>query len=54
MSDITWIQAFQMMLQIFRTIPAYNSELLEEKIDELVDSFMNAILTLLKTQLKTA
>lgn len=54
MSDITWIQAFQMMLQMFRTILADNCELSEEKIDELVDAFMNAIPALLKTQLQAA
>lgn len=54
MSDITWIQAFQMMLQMFRTILADNSELSDEKIDELVDAFMNAIPALLKLQLQAA
>ena len=54
MSDITWIQAFQMMLQMFRTILADNCELSDEKIDELVDAFMNAIPALLKTQLQAA
>jgi hypothetical protein len=52
MSDITWIQAFQMMLQMFRTILTENCELTEEKITELVDVFMNAIPALLKTQLQ--
>ena len=54
MSDITWIQAFQMMLQMFRTILADHCELSDEKIDELVDAFMNAIPALLKTQLQAA
>ena len=54
MSDITWIQAFQMMLQMFRTILVDNCELSNEKIDELVDAFMNAIPALLKTQLQAA
>jgi len=54
MSDITWIQAFQMMLQIFRTILADHCELSDEKINELVDAFMNAIPALLKTQLQAA
>ena len=54
MSDITWIQAFQMMLQMFRTILADYCELSDEKIDELVDAFMNAIPALLKTQLEVA
>lgn len=52
MSDITWIQAFQMMLQMFKTILTDNAELSDEKIDELVDSFMNAIPVLLKSKLQ--
>lgn len=50
----SWIQVFQMMLQMFRTILADNSELSDEKINELVDAFMNAIPVLLKTQLQAA
>ena len=38
MSDITWIQAFQMLLQMFRTLLAENTELSDEKIDEMVDN----------------
>jgi hypothetical protein len=44
MSDITWIQAFQMLLQMFQNI----------LVDELVDAFMNAIPTVLKSKLKAA
>ena len=54
MSDITWIQAFQMLLQMFRTTLTENTELSEEKISELVDAFMNALPALLKTQLQAA
>ena len=54
MSDITWIQAFQMLLQMFRTMLTENTELSEEKITELVDAFMNALPALLKTQLQAA
>ena len=36
MSDITWIQAFRMLLQMFRTILNNNTELSDDKIDELV------------------
>jgi len=31
MSDITWIQAFQMLLQMFRTMLSDNTELSDEK-----------------------
>ncbi len=54
MSDITWIQAFQMLLQMFRTMLTDNTELSDEKIDELMDAFMNALPVLLKTQLQAA
>ena len=52
MSDITWIQAFQMLLQMFRTMLTENTALSDEKISELVDAFMNALPVLLKTQLQ--
>lgn len=42
-SDITWIQAFQLMLQMFHNLLSDNSELSEEKISELVEAFMSAI-----------
>ena len=54
MSDITWIQAFQMLLQMFRTILNNNTELSDDKIDELVDTFMNTLPGLLKAQLQAA
>ena len=34
MSDITWIQAFQMLLQMFRSLLTENTELSDEKISE--------------------
>lgn len=52
MSDITWIQAFQLMLQMFRTMLADNIDISDEKIDEMVDAFMDAIPTLLKSKLQ--
>lgn len=54
MSDITWIQAFQLMLQMFRTLLADNIDISDEKIDELVEAFMDAIPTLLKSRLQVA
>ena len=50
MSDVTWIQAFQMMLQMFKTLLAEQLGVCDEKIDELVDAFMNAIPVLLKSK----
>ena len=52
MSDITWIQAFQMLLQMFQYILVDELELSEERLDELVDAFMKAIPTVLKFKLK--
>lgn len=54
MSDITWIQAFQLLLQMFRTLLADNINIAEEEIDKLVDTFMDAIPTLLKSKLQVA
>ena len=54
MSDITWIQVFQMLLQMFRTMLSDNTELSDEKIDELANVFMDALPALLKTKLQAA
>lgn len=54
MSDITWIQAFQMLLQMFRAMLNDNTELSDDKINELVDVFMNTLHALLKTQLQAS
>ena len=54
MSDITWMQAFQMLLQMFRTMLINNTELCDDKIDELVGTFINTLPALLKTQLQAA
>lgn len=54
MSDITWIQIFQMMLQMFRTLLADQIDISDEKIDELVDTFMDAIPALLRSKLQAA
>ena len=48
MSDITWIQAFQMLLQMFRTMLSDNTELSDEKINELANAFMDALPTMIK------
>jgi len=50
MSDITWIQAFQM----FRRMLSDNTELSDEKIAELADAFMNTHPVMLKTQLQAS
>ena len=54
MSDITWIQAFQLILQMFRTILADNIDISDEKIDEMVDAFMDAVPSILRSKLQAA
>ena len=54
MADITWIQAFQMLLQMFRTILTDYTELSDEKITQLVDTFMDTLPVILKTKLRAA
>ena len=46
MSDITWIQAFQMLLQMLRTM------LSDKKINELANAFMDALPAMMKIRLK--
>lgn len=54
MSDIAWIQAFQLKLQMFKTMLSKNASLSDEKIYELMDGFMDAVPTLLKSRLQAA
>lgn len=54
MSDITWIQAFQLLLQMFRELAADHLDITDDKIDALADAFMDAIPALLKSKLQTA
>ena len=54
MSDITWIQAFQLLLQMFRKLLTDYLDIIDDKIDELVDTFMNTIPTLLRSKLQAA
>lgn len=48
------IHAFQMILQMFRTVLADQIDLSDEKIDELVDAFTDAIPALLRSKLQAA
>ena len=54
MSDITWIQAFQLLFQMFRELLADNLDIADDKIDALVDAFMDAVPALLKSKLQAA
>jgi hypothetical protein len=54
LSDITWIQAFQVMLQMFSKLLSNDCELSEDKISELTDAFINTIPSALKERLKVA
>lgn len=54
MSDITWIQAFQLLLQMFRELLVDNLDIADDKIDALVDAFTDGIPALLKSKLQAA
>ena len=54
MADITWLQALQMLLQLFRSTLSETAELTEEKINELVDNFLDTLPSLLKSLLCAA
>ena len=51
---ISWIQAFQLLLQMFRELLADNLDVADDKVDELVDAFMDTIPALLKSKLQAA
>lgn len=52
MSDITWIQAFQLLLQMFRTLLTDDLDIADDAFDALVDAFMDALPALLKSNYK--
>ena len=54
MSDLTWIQAFQLLLQMFQEFLADTLDIADDKINVFVDTFMETIPTLLKSKLQTA
>ena len=54
MADVTWLQALQMLLQLFRSTLSETAELTEEKINELVDNFLDTLPSLLKNLLCAA
>src|SRR5574344_531859 len=54
LSDITWIQAFHMIMKIFMNTISDKLSLTSEELDKLVDAFMDAIPALLKSKLQAA
>lgn len=52
MSDIRWIQAFQLLLQMFWELLADNLNIADDKIEILADAFIDIIPTLLKSKLQ--
>ncbi|MGM9890829.1 MAG: transposase [Floccifex porci] len=52
MADITWIQAFQLLLQLFRELLSDTCELSEQKITELMETFISALPVFLQKRLK--
>jgi hypothetical protein len=51
MADITWLQAFELLLQMFQQLFADYLDLTAPKITELVDAFMTTIPTALQRHL---
>ncbi len=54
MFDITWIQTFQLLLQMFRELATDHLDITDDTTDALVDAFLDAIPALLKSKLQTA
>ena len=52
MADITWVQAFQLLLQMFREVLSDACGLPEEKITEFVDTFISTLPIVLQMRLK--
>lgn len=52
MSDIRWIQAFQLLLQMVWELLADNLNIADDKIEILADAFIDIIPTLLKSKLQ--
>lgn len=52
MSDIRWIQAFQLLLQMFWELLGDNLNIADDKIEILADAFIDIIPTLLKSKLQ--
>ena len=54
MADITWLEGFHLLMEMFRELLADTCGLSEDKIDELMDAFMEALSSFLKLRLKAA
>ncbi len=54
MADITWLQAFQLILEMFEKMLSQHTELSDEKINKLLDAFMSTLPDLLKKNLRVA
>lgn len=54
LADVTWVQAFQMLLQLFNEMLSVDLGLPERKINEMMDLFMKNIPSALQKILKTA
>lgn len=50
LSDITWIQALQLMFQMFRKLISENFDISEKELNKLVDVFMGTIPAAIKHQ----
>ena len=50
MADITWVQALQLLLQMFRSLLADNIDMADGEIDKLMDAFIDALSPLLRSK----
>lgn len=53
-ADITWLEAFHLLLELFRDLLVDACGMPEEKIDEMMNAFMEALPSFLQRRLKTA
>lgn len=54
MADITWLEAFHLLMEMFRELLADTCELSENKIEDLMNAFMEALPSFLQLRLKAA
>lgn len=54
MSNLTWIQAIQLLLQMFRTLLTDDLYITDDQFDALADAFMDTLPALLKSKLQAS
>lgn len=54
MSDITWLQAFQLLFEMFGNLLSQHAELSDEKINEFLNAFISTLPDLIKKNLQVS